>query len=68
MHSKAQSARLAQAARRSIPLRGAAARQAAQRHRANRKPQRQILAAQAAAVARWGSGVQHAPDRMTAER
>lgn len=52
------------AARRSVPLRGQALADSKARHRANRKPPKHVLAAQAAAVARWGAEATHAPDRM----
>jgi len=51
-------------AQRSIPLRGQALADYNARKRANRKPPPHILAAQAAAVAKWGAEATHAPDRM----
>lgn len=45
-------------------LRGAARQDYIRRYRANRKPTREVLAAQQAAVAQWNAGVENAPSRM----
>jgi hypothetical protein len=47
-----------------IQLRGQALKDFEARHRANRKPPKHLIAAQAAAVARWGSDAQQGESRM----
>lgn len=50
----------------SIPLRGQALADSQARHRANRKPSKELLHRQQ--LAAMGAMVEHAPDRMTTER
>jgi hypothetical protein len=68
LHSKTQAAKLARAAQRSVPLRGTAAHEAAQRRAENRLVSRKFknpLARQGqAAIARWGADAQQGESRM----